>query len=197
MSCCLCAEQVSSQAAVKDQHQSPSILVPSTKALQEHPDTVPAPAVVGPATQGATDAVTTSDTVSGPNEPVHPQTATAAAAQTDAPAAAPPQNGNPGPSNVGRPQTGATDTPIVAHSQYEDTDILAASLDNIVPCPACLGVLQTPESSLQRPNGAVGPNLLGGLQEAEGNAGSWKSWSSGQLDGLAEAIRQAAVPSLG
>ena len=120
-----------------------------------------------------------------------------APAQTDAPTVAL-QNGNTGPPTVAAPQTGATGTPVVAHSQFEHTDVIAmvASLGDFVPCPACLGVLHTPESSLQQRNGVVSPHLMGGLQEAEGNAGSWKSWSSGQLNDLAESVRQDAVPLL-
>ena len=54
-------------------------------------------------------------------------------------------------------------------------------------CPACLGVLQTPEGSL-RP---VLPAMLAGLPEAEGNAGSWQTCTSGSCNALAACVRSA------
>ena len=52
-------------------------------------------------------------------------------------------------------------------------------------CPACLGVLQTPEGALH----AVPAAMLAGLPEAEGNAGSWQTCTSGSCDTLAQCIR--------
>ena len=59
----------------------------------------------------------------------------------------------------------------------------AAAADPV--CPACLGVLQTPEGALH----AVPAAMLAGLPEAEGNAGSWQTCTSGSCDTLAQCIR--------
>ena len=52
-------------------------------------------------------------------------------------------------------------------------------------CPACLGVLQAPEASLQ----VVPPAMLAGLPEAEGNAGSWRTCTSGSAETVSQCIR--------
>ena len=54
-----------------------------------------------------------------------------------------------------------------------------------VVCPACLGVLQAPEGSLQ----AVPSAVLAGLPEAEGNAGSWQTCTSGSAASLSQYVR--------
>lgn len=56
--------------------------------------------------------------------------------------------------------------------------------DSVV-CPACLGVLQAPEGSLQ----AVPAGMLAGLPEAEGNAGSWQTCNSGSAQTLSQCVR--------
>ncbi len=58
-------------------------------------------------------------------------------------------------------------------------------------CPACLGVLQAPEGSLQ----AVPSAVLAGLPEAEGNAGSWQTCTSGSIASLSEHIRYISASS--
>ena len=52
-------------------------------------------------------------------------------------------------------------------------------------CPACLGVLQSPEAALQ----AVPEAMLAGLPEAEGNAGSWQTANFGSCNTIADCIR--------
>lgn len=58
-------------------------------------------------------------------------------------------------------------------------------------CPACLGVLQTPAGGLQ----AVPAAMLAGLPEAEGNAGSWQTCTSGSCDALAQCVRLDCISS--
>ena len=52
-------------------------------------------------------------------------------------------------------------------------------------CPACLGVLQTPEGGLH----AVPAAMLAGLPEAEANAGSWQTCTSASCHALAQCVR--------
>ena len=54
-------------------------------------------------------------------------------------------------------------------------------------CPACLGVLQSPERGLQ----AVPAAMLAGLPEAEGNAGRWLTCTSASPASLAHCVRYA------
>ena len=56
-------------------------------------------------------------------------------------------------------------------------------------CPACLGVLQTPEGVVH----AVPAAMLAGLPEAEANAGSWQTCTSGSCEALARCIRSERV----
>lgn len=65
--------------------------------------------------------------------------------------------------------------------------VVAAVADPV--CPACLGVLQTPEGALH----AVPAAMLSGLPEAEGNAGSWQTCTSGSCDTFAHCIRSEYV----
>jgi len=60
-----------------------------------------------------------------------------------------------------------------------------------VVCPACLGVLQAPEGSLQ----AVPSAILAGLPEAEGNAGSWQTCTSGSVASLSGHVRYISASS--
>ena len=81
-------------------------------------------------------------------------------------------------------------TASTAAHPLEETSANHASSNNAaaaaVPvCPACLGVLQSPEGALQ----GVPPAMLAGLPEAEGNAGSWQTSTSGTSHALAACVR--------
>lgn len=61
----------------------------------------------------------------------------------------------------------------------------ACSPAQSVPCPACLGVLQSPEQTLA----TVPASMLAGLPEPEGNAGRWKGCNLGSAEALAACVR--------
>ncbi|DBA95399.1 TPA: hypothetical protein ACH3X3_013275 [Trebouxia sp. C0006] len=88
-----------------------------------------------------------------------------------------------------KPIQPATDADHQHHSPAtltHATDQTPTDVIHGVVCPACLGVLQAPEGSLQ----AVPSAVLAGLPEAEGNAGSWQTCTSGSIASLSEHIRQ-------
>lgn len=62
----------------------------------------------------------------------------------------------------------------------------ACSPPQSVACPACLGVLQSPE---QAPT-IIPASMLAGLPEPEGNAGEWKGCDLGSAEALAACVRQ-------
>ena len=80
--------------------------------------------------------------------------------------------------------------------RLEETSTNHASISNAAAtaaavCPACLGVLQSPEGVLQ----GVPPAMLTGLPEAEGNAGSWQTSTSGTCHALAACVRWGCISS--
>ncbi|KAL3144069.1 hypothetical protein ABBQ32_003865 [Trebouxia sp. C0010 RCD-2024] len=78
------------------------------------------------------------------------------------------------------------DPSTVPHTDHTSAtngvDAAAAAAATEPVCPACLGVLQTPARGLH----AVPPAMLAGLPEAEGNAGSWQTCTSGSCEALAQ-----------
>ncbi|DBA77530.1 TPA: hypothetical protein ACH3X1_009345 [Trebouxia sp. C0004] len=83
----------------------------------------------------------------------------------------------------------ATDADHRHHSPTTATHATNQAPTNVVHgvvCPACLGALQAPEGCLQ----AVPSAVLAGLPEAEGNAGSWQTCTSGSVASLSQHVSQ-------
>jgi len=82
-------------------------------------------------------------------------------------------------------QDGTVATDASSPPEHAVTGTKAAAEGSEDACPACLGVLQAPEGRMQ----AVPSAMLAGLPEAEGNAGSWHTCTSGSIQTVSQCVR--------